>query len=146
MMTPTYLKLCKTKAFLCLNSFQAEFAEFITEDHAFPSILAKKHGPGFPQMEGSSSLCGHPRVYNSPGGFRDRGMCLPDISPLPVACNTAVGVALVGAAKEEQGPHRAESVGVVAVVGWKTEKRHVLAEKLRWFVHEGLCGKIRPDA
>lgn len=55
---------------------------------------------------------------------------MPASSPLPVACSTAVGAAL----------------DLVAMVGWKTEKRDVSEGKVRWFVHKGLHGKIRPDA
>ena len=40
-----------------------------------------------------------------------------------MACSTAAGAALVGAVEEGQGPCRAERVGLVAVVGWKREKR-----------------------
>lgn len=55
----------------------------------------------------------------------------------------SAGAALVGAAVEGQGPRWAESIGLVVMVEWKSEKRDVSEGKVRWLEHKRLCGKIR---
>lgn len=50
---------------------------------------------------------------------------------------------MVRAAVEGQGPHWAESIGLVVMAEWKSEKRDVSEGKVRWLEHKRLCGKIR---